>query len=184
MNIIRKGKKANAFDASEIFANHFAELERIEKKRIEKKQAIIKANLKKFNGQRKKSTLLPSGLQYLISKQGTGEKLNENSKILMHYTVYFDNGKLLQTSKLETAESLNSLDEERKANQGYQPIEANLSPNAKMIAGLKEGLQQLHVGDKATLFIPFYLAYGETGNSFIPPKSNLIFEVEILELTK
>ena len=98
--------------------------------------------------------------------------------------VYFDNGKLIQTSKSEIAKTLNAFDEELDKNSGYQPIEADLSPNAKMIAGLKEGLQQLQVGDKATLFIPFYLAYGETGNSFIPPKSNLIFEVEILELTK
>ena len=33
-----------------------------------------------------------------------------------------------------------------------------------------------------TVFIPYYLAYGETGSSVIPPKSNLIFEVEILEI--
>ncbi|MGK0253686.1 MAG: peptidyl-prolyl cis-trans isomerase A (cyclophilin A), partial [Mariniflexile sp.] len=56
--------------------------------------------------------------------------------------------------------------------------------NARMIAGFKEGLQQLSVGDKATLFIPYHLAYGETGNRSIPPKANLIFEVEIIELQK
>ncbi|GAL66687.1 peptidyl-prolyl cis-trans isomerase [Jejuia pallidilutea] len=53
-----------------------------------------------------------------------------------------------------------------------------------MIAGFKEGLQQLNVGDKATLFIPYHLGYGEAGNRGIPPKTNLIFEVEILSLAK
>ena len=53
-----------------------------------------------------------------------------------------------------------------------------------MIAGFKEGLQQLSVGDKATLFIPYHLAYGESGNRGIPGKTNIIFEVEVLELLK
>ena len=53
-----------------------------------------------------------------------------------------------------------------------------------MIPGFKEGLKQLHVGDKATLFVPYHLAYGESGTRGIPGKSNLIFEVEIIELLK
>ena len=52
-----------------------------------------------------------------------------------------------------------------------------------MIPGFKEGLSLLNIGDKATLFIPYYLAYGETGRgNAIPPKSDLIFEVEIVEM--
>ena len=43
---------------------------------------------------------------------------------------------------------------------------------------------QLNVGDKATLFIPYHLAYGETGGNGIPPKSNIIFEVEVIEIVK
>jgi len=49
-----------------------------------------------------------------------------------------------------------------------------------MISGFKEGLKLLSVGDKATLFLPYYLAYGETESRGIPAKSNLIFEVEIV----
>ena len=50
-----------------------------------------------------------------------------------------------------------------------------------MIQGFKEGLKLLGTGDKATLFIPYYLAYGETESRGIPAKSNLIFEVEIID---
>ena len=53
-----------------------------------------------------------------------------------------------------------------------------------MIPGFKEGLKQLSVGDKATLFIPYHLAYGEAGTRGIPGKSNIIFEVEIIKLVK
>ncbi len=184
LNIIRKGKVAKSFDAPNIFTNHFAEAERKEKEKQAKKEAIIKATKEKFNEQKAKAITLASGLQYMVTEKGTGEKLPENAKVLAHYAVYFENGKLLQTSSLEIAEALDAVNEKRKAANRYQPFNADISPDAEMIAGFKEGLQQLSVGDKATLFIPYHLAYGEAGTRGIPGKSNIIFEVEILELLK
>ncbi len=184
LNIIRKGKKAKAFNAPKIFIDHFLKAEEIEKERIAKAEAILKANKQKFDKQLEAAVTLPSGLKYNITEKGTGAKLKEHSKVRTHYAVYFEDGKLLETSKLETAEAGNMVNLQRKAANQYQPISADIGPNARMIAGFKEGLQQLHVGDKATLFIPYHLAYGETGNRDIPPKTNLIFEVEIVELLK
>lgn len=184
LNIIRKGKDAKAFDAPEIFSNHFAEIERLEKEKETKTKAIKDANIAKFNIQKEQATTLPSGLQYIVTEKGTGEKLPETAKILTHYSLYFEDGTLLETSKLETAEAQNAVNEARKEANQYQPIPATIGPDARMITGFKEGLKQLSVGDKATLFIPYHLAYGESGNRSIPPKSNLIFEVEIIELIK
>lgn len=184
VKIIRKGKKAKNFNAPKVFENHLIEAERLEKEEKAKAEAIIKASKEKFDQQKAKATTLSSGLQYFISEKGTGEKLPDNAKVTVHYAVYFDNGKLLETSKLETAEALDAVNPKRKANNQYQPITANISPDAGMIPGFKEGLQQLHVGDKATLFVPYHLAYGETGTRGIPGKSNLIFEVEVIELLK
>lgn len=184
LNIIRKGKLAKKFNASEVFVNHFGEIERLEKEKEAKEKAIIDATNKKFSTQKLNATTLPSGLQYLVTQQGHGEKLTENSKVSTHYAVYFENGKLLETSKLEIAEALGVVNQRRKAANGYKPFTADISPNAGMIAGFKEGLQQLSVGDKATLFVPYHLAYGEAGNQGIPSKSNIIFEVEILEIIK
>ena len=184
LNIIRKGKDAKAFNAANTFNNYFEEATRLEKETAAKIEAAIKAAKEKFNTQQASATTLASGLQYIVTKKGTGEKLSETAQVLTHYAVYFEDGKLLDTSILETAENYNAVNERKKAKNGYQPITADISPNASMIAGFKEGLQQLSVGDKATLFIPYHLAYGETGNRGIPPKSNLIFEVEIVELLK
>ena len=184
LNIIRKGKEAKSFDAPSTFNNHFAEAERREKEKKAKKEAIIKASKEKFDKQKAEAITLSSGLQYLITEKGTGEKLPENAEVLTHYAVYFENGKLIQTSKLEIAEALDAVNEKRKAADRYQPINAGIGPDASMIPGFKEGLQQLNVGDKATLFIPYHLAYGEAGSRGIPGKSNIIFEVEILELLK
>lgn len=183
VNIIRKGKEAKSFKAASIFNNHFAETEKLEKEKAAKTEAILAANKDKFTKQKEEALKLASGLQYTITEKGTGEKLTENSKFLAHYAVFFENGKLLETSNLETAEACNAVNEKRKMADQYQPIACDISANARMIAGFKEGLKQLSVGDKATLFIPYHLAYGEAGNRAIPPKSNLIFEVEIIELT-
>ncbi|GAA4238954.1 peptidylprolyl isomerase [Postechiella marina] len=184
LNIIRKGKEAKKFDAPNVFVNHFAEVERLEKEKKAKAKAILEATKAKFDKQKQNAINLPSGLQYFVSEKGKGEKLTENDIVSAHYAVYFESGKILETSNLKTAEALDIVNEKRKAADAYQPIEADISPSAGMIAGFKEGLQQLNVGDKATLFIPYHLAYGEAGNRGIPAKSNIIFEVEILEIIK
>ena len=72
-------------------------------------------------------------------------------------------------------------DSRRAQAGGYSPIEAKVGPKDMMIQGFKEGLKLLKIGDKATLFLPYYLAYGETESRGIPAKSNLIFEVEIVD---
>ncbi len=184
LNIIRKGKTAKSFDAATVFSKHFEEVERAEKERLAKIEANYKATIEKFKQQNLEATTLPSGLKYIITEQGSGEKLTETDKVLADYAVYFEDGKLLGTSKLQTAETLNAVNEHQKAANGYQPITCEIGPDAKMIPGFKEGLKQLHIGDKATLFIPYHLGYGETGNRDIPPKSNLIFEVEIIKTLK
>ena len=105
-------------------------------------------------------------------------------KVIAHYAVYFSDGNLLETSNLKTAEAFNRVDPNRKAADAYQPITADVSTNAAMIEGFKEGLRLLNVGDNATLFLPYQLAYGENGNQVIPPRSDLIFEVEIIALAQ
>lgn len=184
LNIIRKGSEANAFDAPTIFKDHIIEAERLEQEKAEKAAAILKATVEKFERQKENAITLPSGLQYTITEKGNGDKLKETDKVRTDYALYFEEGNLIATSKLEIAEAHNAVNETKKSNNGYIPIEAEIGPDAEMIPGFKEGLKQLNVGDKATLFIPYHLGYGDTGHANIPPKTNLIFEVEILEIIK
>jgi FKBP-type peptidyl-prolyl cis-trans isomerase len=55
---------------------------------------------------------------------------------------------------------------------------------AEVIKGWDEGVDLLNQGSKAILYIPSKLAYGSRGNRNIPPFSTLIFEIEVLEVTK
>ena len=181
IEIIRQGNSAKKFNAPKIFTNHFKEEEK-RKKEKEKALEKLKKDVSKIHSDLKeKSTETEPGLKFFINEKGDGDMVDENKVILTHYAVYFEDGNLLDTSILEVAEKFNMFDNRRAQAGGYSPIEAKVGAKDMMIQGFKEGLKLLKTGDKATLFLPYYLAYGETESRGIPAKSNLIFEVEIVD---
>ena len=184
VNIIRKGSKAKKFDAPKIFSNHFEEIENLAKKAAEKTAIIIEETLKRFENHRARATKTDSGLRYFIFEKGDGPNVTNTNITKVNYAVYFEDGVLLDTSVLNIAESYERVDPNRLAADAYKPITADVNKEAAMIEGFKEGVRLLKVGDKATLFLPYNLAYGAEGNRMIPARSNLIFEIEVVSLVE
>ena len=182
--IIRKGREARSFNAPKIFANHFEEDRIAEQERLNKLEQISIDRKNNHDIQRKNSSITDTGLQYTITEKSNSSISPKSSQTVMtQYSVFFENGNLLDTNLLKIAELYDAVNVNKKVTNGYRPLEAKIGPEDPIIPGLKEGLKLLELGDKATIFIPYHLAYGETGRGrMVPPKTNLIFEVEIVEI--
>ncbi|HSN48558.1 MAG TPA: FKBP-type peptidyl-prolyl cis-trans isomerase, partial [Flavobacterium sp.] len=95
---------------------------------------------------------------------------------------FLENGTLFDSSIEEVAKAFGKYDGNRAAQNGYQPLPFQAGKKDGMIPGFIEGLEKLSFGDKAVLFIPSKLGYGEAGaGDVIPPNANIIFEIELME---
>ncbi len=183
VNIIRKGSDAKAFDTDTAFTDKLKVLEeeKAEKERLAKEKGDAVAA--KFNELKSKATKLESGLEITFTKEANGEKPKPTDVVNLYYAGFFADGRIFDTNIEETAKEFDVYNEQRAADpRGYAPIPMPYSPDARMIPGFREGVQQMKVGDKAILFIPSHLAYGERGNRGIPPNTDLIFEIEMVSI--
>lgn len=105
----------------------------------------------------------PSGLQYIVLKEGSGESPKPESTVKVHYK-----GTTIKGEEFDSSYK-------RK-----QPAEFGVG---QVIKGWTEGLQLMKPGAKYKFFIPQELAYGaQQRGQFIKPFSTLVFEVELLEV--
>ena len=105
---------------------------------------------------------LPSGLQYKVITEGTGEKPKATSKVKVNYE-----GHLIDGTEFDSS---------------YKRKEPTSFKCNQVIKGWTEALCLMPVGSKWELYIPYNLAYGERAAGKIPPFSTLIFTVELLEI--
>ena len=181
IEIIRIGKKAKDFDAAAEFTSYFAKIEErqklVEELREKKKEELIQF----VKNNEAAAQIMPSGLKILTINEGTGEKPVVGSKVDVYYAGYFMTGDLFDSNVKEIAEVYGKYDRRRDQMNGYRPIPMDYSPDAALIPGFKEGLQQMNYGDKVLLIIPSHLGYGEQGaNGVIPPNADLLFQLEIV----
>lgn len=204
ITIVRKGALAKKFDAPKVFADYFNNKSEDQKKQDlinaenKAKKAAIEAEAKKAYTEKygpvvaaKKAFLVatkatatttPSGLAYKIIQKGTGVKPAKGTTFYFHYAGYFEDGTLFDSSYEEVCKSYGKFDANRAAQNGYQAFPFEAGKKDGMIPGFIEGLENMAFGDKAVVFIPSNLAYGERGAAgVIPPNTMLIFELEMLE---
>ena len=139
-----------------------------------KREEMIKqgpANLaagKKFledNAKKEGVKTTASGLQYKVVKEGTGASPKAEDTVQVNYT-----GKLINGDVFDASEKYGG------------PVEF---PLGRGIPGWTEAIQLMKEGAKYQFFIPSELGYkGEPQGDKIGPNSVLVFDVELLKVTK
>lgn len=108
-----------------------------------------------------------SGLKYIVVKSGDGEFAQTGKSVEVHYTGYFTDGRIFDSSA-----------------ERNEPIEFVLG-KSQVIKGWDEGISLMKTGDKFKLIIPPGLAYGEKGaGNVIPPNATLLFDVELISVSE
>lgn len=111
------------------------------------------------------SVVTESKLVYHETQAGDGAQPSDNCTVECHYTGKFTDGKVFDSSY----------------DRG-EPLKFSID---KVIAGWTEGLQLMREGGKATLVIPYSLAYGEKGQMpTIPPMATLVFDIHLIAVEK
>ncbi|MDO5637354.1 MAG: peptidylprolyl isomerase [Myroides sp.] len=179
IKIIRSGDKAKSFDAAKVFV----EQQKINQQNQEEAAKLIESSTKEMqatlNNAKSQATKTATGLSYFVFEKGSEVKPTEGEMINVAYAGYFEDGRLFDTSLEHVAEKFNMLDPQRKAANQYIPIPFQYGQKVGLIPGFIEGIEQLNIGDKAYVFIPSHLAYGERGAGPIPPNTDLVFEIHI-----
>lgn len=110
---------------------------------------------------------LDSMLYYLPERNGIGPKIEKGDLITMNYIAYFIDGKIFANTYANNS-----------------PFTIIVGDEA-LIPGLEIALIGLQEYSKGRVVIPSYLAYGSTGvKDMIPPFSSLVFDIEIISVTK
>ena len=175
VNIIRQGKAAKKFDAYGAFKDFVAIGDKA-KKEIEKAQKETLAN---FLELKKEAQELSPDFKIYFLEKGNGVKPELETKIRIGYAAFFTDGSLLDTNIKDIAMKHGVYNVTKDMRKGYEPFNSTYSMNERLVQGFKEGLQEMSFGDKAILYIPSHLAWGEQGNRGIPPNSDIIFRVEL-----
>ena len=199
LNIIRIGLSAKSFDAPKTFTEELPKLKEkqeqlIEEQRVkaeEEKKAKEAKNVEAalsvkpiLDGYLAKSSASASGLKSHMIVKGTGEKPKQGEKVKVNYEGYFTDGRLLDSNRKEIEEKHGMLNDMKIQRDMYKPMPMQISPDARVVQGFKEGVAQLNVGGKGFFYLPYHLAWGERANGPIAAKSDIIFIIELVEIVK
>ena len=134
------------------------------RKEREAKGAANLAEGEKFlaaNKAKEKVVTLPSGLQYEVVTQGTGEIPKADDTVTVEYEGSSLDGKVFDSTK-----------------ERGQPASF---PVRSTVPGMSEALKLMPVGSKWKLYVPASLAYGEQGaGAKIAPNQTLVFDLHLI----
>jgi FKBP-type peptidyl-prolyl cis-trans isomerase len=109
------------------------------------------------------ATKLPSGLVMKVVKKGTGTlRSSPTSRVRFHCSGWTADGTLVESTQMAGQSAVFFVED--------------------TIAGWREGLRRMLVGEKARLWIPADLAYGEKPRRRGVPAGKLVYDIELLAI--
>ncbi len=173
VTIVRVGKEAKKWDATKVFAEAYDKVKAAEDEKnaqFAKIAAMTKDEYMPYLLEQAKKKYpnaeqTESGLVYVIENAGEAVKPVSGTQLSVHYT-----GKFMDGTKFDS-----SVDRGMPMDFQYKV--------QSMIPGFEEGLAMLGKGGKGIFIIPYFDAYGPQGRpGAIPPYSDLVFELEVVDL--
>jgi FKBP-type peptidyl-prolyl cis-trans isomerase len=120
-----------------------------------------------------------SGLKYIITHPTTKRKPMPGDTLLVNYTGRNLDGKVFESSIESEAIASGT----HQPGRPYTPIKVVVG-QGQVIKGWDEGLLLLTEGSKAQFIIPSDLGYGSQGSGDIAPFSTLVFDIELVKVTR
>lgn len=125
-----------------------------------------------------KAEPMESGIYIFNRKGGSGKNVPQGSEVSVNYAGRLLNGKLFDTS----IESVAKEGGVYNAQRPYEPM-SYVAGVGQMIPGFDEAVMNMKKGEKATVIIPFNLAYGaQSMGADIPAYSTLVFDIEVVDI--
>jgi len=178
IKIIRIGANAKAYNSAKVFDE---ELTRYSTGYEERKKAEVAIEEKRYQQylidknafltklEETSAIKTNSGLGFLLLKSNPkGKKVVDNKPIKSNFTLFIADGKKIQSTEDSEAPFIFRLDDTQRP----------------MITGFQEGVKLMKEGEKARLFVPYYIGFGDAAFGPFPSKSDLVFEIEIIEIGK
>jgi peptidylprolyl isomerase len=161
IEIIRNGAQANAFRADQTAFD--ALVRNAESVIAERNRVWREADLAEIQAKYPNARSTPSGLRYIIQRQGSGSKPAPGSTVSANLKGTLLSGEFFANTDLTG---------------GAQEFSVG---TGTVFPGLDETVSDMTVGEQRLVIIPPELAYGSRGlDSLVPPNSFVIFEIELV----
>jgi peptidylprolyl isomerase len=168
ITIIRNGTQANAFRADQAAFDSL--VRNAASAAAARLRVQLNTDLAEINRKYPNAVVTPSGLRYLIQRQGSGPKAPRGSTATVNLKGMLLSGTVFANSDLSG---------------GPENLPVG---SGRIIPGLDEAILDMSRGERRTVIIPPELAYGDNGikdqagRVVIPPNSFVVFEIELVEI--
>lgn len=158
VTIIRQGDEAQKFTATQDDFNRLAVTAK--ERETQKKEAAFKKTIELIESQYPNATKTENGIYYVITENGTGNKIGGKKTVTVEYKGYLLNGQVFDSSEF------------------HEPLEF-LTAGGQMIPGFDLMVQDMKLNEKRTIVIPPDLAYGAAGaGGVIPGNAYIVFDIK------